>query len=100
MHCRVSITPAVTETLVKKGFKVNVEENAGIDAKFRNNDYVSAGAKIVEDQQAFSSGELENVYSFQYSLLHAAGSLFFFCSFWYSYFSTPVLGYKQKYQQD
>lgn len=53
---RVSITPAVTETLVKKGFKVNVEENAGVDAKFRNSDYQSAGAKIVEDQQAFSSG--------------------------------------------
>lgn len=47
----------MTETLVKKGFKVNVEENAGVDAKFRNSDYTSAGAKIVEDQQAFSSGK-------------------------------------------
>lgn len=47
----------MTETLVKKGFTVKIEENAGVDAKFRNSDYESAGAKLVEDQQAFSSGE-------------------------------------------
>lgn len=43
-------------TLVKKGFVVNIEENAGLEAKFRNEDYSSVGAKIVKTQGAFSSG--------------------------------------------
>ncbi|KAJ8966256.1 hypothetical protein NQ314_003671 [Rhamnusium bicolor] len=53
---RVAITPAVTETLAKKGFTVNIEENAGIEAKFRNKDYEQAGAKLVNTQNAFNSG--------------------------------------------
>ncbi|KAJ8920862.1 hypothetical protein NQ315_015654 [Exocentrus adspersus] len=52
---RVAITPAVTEVLVKKGFTVNVEENAGKEAKFRNSDYEQAGAKLVNTQNAFTS---------------------------------------------
>nr|XP_023016284.1 NAD(P) transhydrogenase, mitochondrial-like [Leptinotarsa decemlineata] len=52
---RVAITPAVTETLVKKGFKVNVEEDAGVLAKFRNKDYESAGAKLVDTHNAFAT---------------------------------------------
>lgn len=52
----VAVTPAVTATLVKKGFKVNVESGAGFDAKFRDADYASAGANIVDKSQAFQSG--------------------------------------------
>ncbi len=44
---RVAITPAVVQTLTKKGFAINVEENAGKEASFRNQDYEAAGAKIV-----------------------------------------------------
>lgn len=43
----MAITPAVTATLVKKGFSVKIEENAGFEAKFRNEDYTNAGGKIV-----------------------------------------------------
>ena len=32
---RVAITPAVTSTLVKKGFKVQIENGAGVEAKFK-----------------------------------------------------------------
>lgn len=56
----MAINPTVTETLVKKGFTVYVQENAGVDAKFRNSDYQSAGAKLVEEQEAFSSGKIRN----------------------------------------
>lgn len=54
--CRVALTPSVAATLVKKGFTVNVEENAGVDAKFRNSDYERSGAKIVNVDTAFNSG--------------------------------------------
>ncbi|XP_058814012.1 NAD(P) transhydrogenase, mitochondrial-like [Topomyia yanbarensis] len=52
---RVAVTPAVTATLVKKGFNVNVEAGAGLDAKFRDAEYVSAGANIVEKGKVFKS---------------------------------------------
>ncbi|XP_060516948.1 NAD(P) transhydrogenase, mitochondrial-like [Cylas formicarius] len=52
---RVAITPAVTETLTKKGFTVKVEENAGADAKFKNGDYEKSGVKIVDTKTAFNS---------------------------------------------
>lgn len=47
----------MTATLVKKGFTVNVESNAGFEAKFRNEDYVASGANIVDDKSAFNSGK-------------------------------------------
>lgn len=53
---RVSIIPAVVQTLTKKGFVVNVEESAGREAKFSNEQYVSAGAKLVDKTNAFQSG--------------------------------------------
>lgn len=52
---RVAVTPAVTATLVKKGFNVKVEAGAGLEAKFRDSEYVSAGANIVDKAQAFQS---------------------------------------------
>ncbi|CAF3468900.1 unnamed protein product [Rotaria sp. Silwood1] len=52
---RVALTPAVVSTLHKKGFTLNVEENAGIGASFHNEDYQSAGAKIVSRNAAYAS---------------------------------------------
>ncbi|XP_076270072.1 NAD(P) transhydrogenase, mitochondrial-like [Rhynchophorus ferrugineus] len=52
---RVAITPAVVETLTKKGFSIQVEENAGVLAKFRNEDYEKSGAKLVNNEKIFSS---------------------------------------------
>merc|ERR1719420_626447 len=39
--------------LTKKGFTVQVEENAGVLSQFRNDDYVAAGAKIIPKAEAF-----------------------------------------------
>jgi len=50
---RVAITPAATAMLTKKGFTVQVEENAGVLSQFRNDDYAAAGAKIVPMAEAF-----------------------------------------------
>ncbi|EFA03278.1 NAD(P) transhydrogenase, mitochondrial [Tribolium castaneum] len=52
---RVALTPAVAQTLSKKGFTVNVEENAGLGAKFRNEDYEQAGGVIVDKKRTFDS---------------------------------------------
>ncbi|XP_069689607.1 NAD(P) transhydrogenase, mitochondrial-like [Periplaneta americana] len=52
---RVALTPAATATLVKKGFTVNVEDGAGLESKFRNEDYTSAGGKVVDKNSAFHS---------------------------------------------
>lgn len=52
----MALTPAATATLVKKGFTVNVEDGAGLESKFRNEDYASAGARVVDKNTAFHSG--------------------------------------------
>jgi len=52
---RVAISPAVTATLTKKGFTVNVESNAGVLANFRNIDYEAAGAKLVDAKTALGA---------------------------------------------
>ncbi|CAL8072391.1 unnamed protein product [Orchesella dallaii] len=52
---RVSITPAVTATLVKRGFQVRVEKGAGIAAKFRDADYQASGAELVDKNAAYQS---------------------------------------------
>ena len=52
---RVAVTPAVTANLVKKGFSVNVENNAGALSNFRNQDYEAAGGKIVDKKAVFDS---------------------------------------------
>ncbi|XP_064596861.1 NAD(P) transhydrogenase, mitochondrial-like [Liolophura sinensis] len=58
---RVALIPATAATLTKKGFSVNVEENAGIEAKFLNEDYAAAGANIVNRDKAFTSDILLKV---------------------------------------
>ena len=46
----------MTATLVKKGFTVNVEPGAGIEARFRNEDYTAAGGKLVDRAAVYHSG--------------------------------------------
>ncbi|XP_059619909.1 NAD(P) transhydrogenase, mitochondrial-like [Phlebotomus argentipes] len=58
---RVAMTPAVAATLVKKGFNVNVESGAGFEAKFRDDEYVQAGAKIVDSKSIYNSDILLKV---------------------------------------
>lgn len=50
----------MAQTLVKKGFTVNIEEDAGRGAKFTNQEYESAGAKLVNKVTAFESGLFQN----------------------------------------
>ncbi|KAK6168199.1 hypothetical protein SNE40_022075 [Patella caerulea] len=58
---RVAAVPAVVQVLTKKGFNVNVEENAGVEAKFKNDDYAAAGANIKNTQDLYKSDILLKV---------------------------------------
>ncbi len=49
---RVAITPEVAQSLIKAGFEVNIEKDAGLNSYFDNAAYEKAGAKIVDDPNA------------------------------------------------
>ena len=51
-ECRVAITPDVVSQLIKLGFTVSVENDAGIKASFSNEAYIESGAVIVHDTRA------------------------------------------------
>lgn len=52
---RIALSPAATALLTKKGFNVNVEEQAGLEAKFMNEEYAASGATLVSREKAFGS---------------------------------------------
>ncbi len=62
---RVAVTPAVTAAFVKKGFAVHVEAGAGVEAKFRDDDYAAAGALVGDKKSVFMSGEFLNLLKFK-----------------------------------
>lgn len=56
---RVAIVPDVASKLIKKGFEINIEKNAGLNAGFTNEGYSEAGAKIIENlEELYSSAEI------------------------------------------
>uniref|UniRef100_A0A8C7E7R6 proton-translocating NAD(P)(+) transhydrogenase n=1 Tax=Naja naja TaxID=35670 RepID=A0A8C7E7R6_NAJNA len=52
---RVSLSPAGVQALVKQGFHVQVEHGAGEEAKFSDDQYKEAGAKIGDMKSVFGS---------------------------------------------
>lgn len=52
---RVATTPDITVKLVKKGFTVLVESNAGLAASFSDEAYQDAGAEIISDAKELYS---------------------------------------------
>lgn len=52
---RVALSPVAVANLTKKGFNVNVEKGAGLEAKFLDSDYEASGAKMTSLQDAFQS---------------------------------------------
>lgn len=51
---RVAIVPSTISALSKKGYEFFVESDAGLLSNYSNEDYISAGAKIVEKPEIFS----------------------------------------------
>ena len=52
---RVAATPDTVAKLLKLGFEVAVQSNAGALASFDDSAYVQAGAKIVKEKEAFAA---------------------------------------------
>ena len=46
-ECRVGLTPAGVDALVRAGHEVYIEENAGLASGFANEEYVAQGARIL-----------------------------------------------------
>ncbi|MGE5846725.1 MAG: Re/Si-specific NAD(P)(+) transhydrogenase subunit alpha [Ignavibacteria bacterium] len=56
---RVAATPEVAQKLIKIGYEIHIQENAGINAGFPDAKYIEAGAKIVENPvELFSSADI------------------------------------------
>ena len=55
---RVATTPDVVSQLLKLGFDVCVEKNAGVDAKFSDQAYLNAGAEIVDDAVVWGTSDI------------------------------------------
>ncbi|MFM8433231.1 MAG: Re/Si-specific NAD(P)(+) transhydrogenase subunit alpha [Bacteroidota bacterium] len=52
---RVSVTPEVAQQLIKAGFRVLVEKDAGVSAYYADDKYISAGAEIVSDYHSLAA---------------------------------------------
>ena len=59
---RVAITPAGVETLKKEGHIILIEKHAGLGSGFTNEDFIKAGAEIIETpQEVFQKAHLEQL---------------------------------------
>ena len=47
---RVGLTPSNVKEYIKHGHQVLVEQNVGVGAGFSDEDYINAGAKVLEDK--------------------------------------------------
>lgn len=52
---RVAISPAVADAFVKKGFRVVIEQDAGVESRFPNQEFIKQGAKIGTREEAFGT---------------------------------------------
>jgi len=52
---RVAVVPDTASKMIKRGFEVHIEKGAGINAGFTDEEYIQAGAKIIEDTQTLFS---------------------------------------------
>ena len=56
---RVALTPQNVSLLLKKGFsQVLVEQNAGVEAQFLDEQYAAAGAKLVSQDELYRSSNI------------------------------------------
>lgn len=55
---RIAITPESVRVLTANGHRIVIEENAGKESRFYDNDYSEAGAEIVADEEAVYKADI------------------------------------------
>lgn len=56
---RVACTPDVASKLIKIGYEIHIEKNAGLNAGFRDEQYEKAGAKVIDNvEQLLQSADI------------------------------------------
>ena len=56
---RVAVVPDVASKLIKSGFQIIIEKDAGLKAGFTNDKYESAGAKVIENvEELYNSSDV------------------------------------------
>ena len=55
---RVGLTPDAAKSLIKTGFNVIVEEGAGINAQFKDSDYIEAGAQVKPLKDMYNNSDI------------------------------------------
>ncbi|BDQ01442.1 Re/Si-specific NAD(P)(+) transhydrogenase subunit alpha [Ignavibacterium sp.] len=69
---RVACVPDVASKLIKSGFEVIVETNAGLNAGFRDDQYIKAGAKIANTvEDLYSNADI--IFKVQRPIEHPSG---------------------------
>lgn len=69
---RVACVPDVASKLIKSGFEVLVEKNAGLNAGFRDDQYIKAGAKIANTvEELYANADL--IFKVQRPIEHPSG---------------------------
>jgi NAD(P) transhydrogenase subunit alpha len=69
---RVACVPDVASKLIKSGFEIIVEKNAGLNAGFRDDQYIKAGAKIADTvKDLYSNADI--IFKVQRPIQHPSG---------------------------
>ncbi|MFN3871900.1 MAG: Re/Si-specific NAD(P)(+) transhydrogenase subunit alpha [Ignavibacterium sp.] len=69
---RVACVPDVASKLIKSGFEVLVEKNAGLNAGFRDDQYIKAGAKIANTvEELYANADM--IFKVQRPIEHPSG---------------------------
>lgn len=69
---RVACVPDVASKLIKSGFEIIVEKNAGLNAGFRDDQYIKAGAKIADTvEDLYSNADI--IFKVQRPIEHPSG---------------------------
>lgn len=69
---RVACVPDVASKLIKSGFEVIVENNAGLNAGFRDDQYIKAGAKIANTvEELYANADI--IFKVQRPVEHPSG---------------------------
>jgi NAD(P) transhydrogenase subunit alpha len=69
---RVACVPDVASKLIKSGFEIIVEKNAGLNAGFRDDQYIIAGAKIANSvEELYANADI--IFKVQRPIEHPSG---------------------------